>query len=130
MQSRAFKTIIYIATLVFLAVGSFILAQDAVERRNYKTIIDQTVYAAENPDTRGLKNAEDEIDDLAPQIKEVKERISEAEKVIAQTEESNLELQQEYEKLAETADADYYNAIMESLREGMSLVESQINSGR
>ena len=126
MKNKIIRIILCLLILAFLAVAAFILVGDLSQRSDYKKNIEQTLYAAENPDDAELKAAKEEKRSLQQQLDEAGKKLSELESAIATQTESNAELQQEYAQQAEVMDADYYNKILESLGEGVSLVEEHL----
>ena len=130
MKNRKIQIILCVATIIFLLLGASVFAHDIKQRKDYEKNIEQVLHSAENPDKSALESAVEEESALQAQLDENSRKIAELEKTIAEQEKETAQLEQEYIKQAEEVDAEYYESIIKSLSEGVSLVEEHLGSSK
>ncbi len=96
-------------------------------QETYLNLISQAQYLSENPDTAELDALEAEKENLTTQTDDLNTQIQALEEALAGLDQDVDQLQQEYDQLAQGEDSSYYQAIFQSLTEGVSLVESYLN---
>lgn len=104
------------------------MSAETAREDKYALELEKAITAAENPNNHDLEEAEEELAAVSADVAEKTQQIEELQKDIASQTEAMAKLQQKHDELAEQVDAEYYYSIIDSLSEGVKLVEAQIDN--
>lgn len=118
-----------ILTVIFVAVGvlMLVLCVNKLDYYNQETAAAQ--QSAAQAEASAVEN-EAELNRLQEENQVMEQDIADLEQQNADLDAEAERLQQEYDTLAQNEDNQYYLTIIESLTEGMKLVESYINEAQ
>ena len=113
---------------IALAVGGIFLMCEHVARENkYALELERAVSAAANPNNHELEEAEEEAAEINEELTANRDEIAKLQEDIAKTNEASAKLQKKYDERALEVDAEYYYSIIDSLSEGVSVVETYLD---
>ena len=115
--------------VIFVAVGVLMLVLCVGKLNNYNDQTDAALRSAAEAEASAAQN-EAELARLQEENQAMEQDIADLEQQNAALDAEAERLQQEYDTLAQDEDNLYYLTIIESLTEGMKLVESYINEAQ
>lgn len=118
-----------VLTVIFVAVGVLMLVLCVGKLNDYNDQTDAALRGVAEAEASAAQN-EAELARLQEENQAMEQDIADLEQQNAALDAEAERLQQEYDALAQDEDNLYYLAIIESLTEGMKLVESYINEAQ
>ena len=114
----------------FLAAGVVLMLSCIRTAGSYKAAILEAETALAEVDIASVEDAEQAVEDLQAENEALESNIAALETENAASAETLNALQSEYDAACADEDTAYYLAVLESLREGVALVENEIENPR
>ena len=126
MKKKVYVFFLSLGIVAALGVGGWLAVQCVQTTLYYKEAITQAEQNLAAADPSAVAEQELELESILQSNADLQESLKTVQDENTALAESESELQQNYDALAQEVDVDYYQAILESLTEGMNRVEEYI----